>query len=149
MLGVSELIEFRVSTSGLEFDTVAQKISGSLREKLIDRLTDIAFAAAFWGAPIKTGYLASTVYKEVSGGKGVVGAAASYAKFVVEGTAPHEIRPINGGVLAFEIAGKMIFTSVVHHPGTQPNPFLERAANEAHGKVDSVFADLWFELVSG
>ena len=58
------MIEFRVSTSGLEFDAVAQKLSGKLKQKLIERITDIAFAAAFWGAPVKTGYLASTVYKK-------------------------------------------------------------------------------------
>ena len=42
----------------------------SFRQKLIDRLTDVAFAAAFWGAPVKSGYLASTVYKD----EGKVGA---------------------------------------------------------------------------
>jgi hypothetical protein len=139
------MIEFSVSTSGLAFDEVAQKISGKLRQKLIDRLTDVAFAAAFWGAPVKSGYLASTVYKD----EGKVGAAASYAVAVEYGTAPHEIRPINGGVLAFEVAGKMIFTPLVHHPGTRANPFMQRALDEALGKVDLVFADLWLELVSG
>jgi hypothetical protein len=49
------MIEFSVSTSGLEFDEVASKLSGKLREKLIDRLTDVVFAAAFWGAPVKSG----------------------------------------------------------------------------------------------
>jgi hypothetical protein len=117
------MIEFSVSTSGLAFDEVAQKISGKLRQKLIDRLTDVAFAAAFWGAPVKSGYLASTVYKD----EGKVGAAA----------------------LAFEVAGKMIFTPLVHHPGTRANPFMQRALDEALGKVDLVFADLWLELVSG
>ena len=119
--------EFR-SSSGLEFDEVAQKLSGPLKQKFIERLTDIAFAAAFWGAPVKTGYLASTVYKEVSDSEGVVGVAASYAEVVVEGTAPHEIRPANGRVLAFMVAGKMIFTPIVHHPGTKPNPFMQNAA---------------------
>ena len=89
------MIEFRVFTSGLEFDEVAQKLSGKLRQKLIDRLTDIAFQAAFWGAPVKSGYLASTVYKEDGFGEGKVGAAASYAAAVEYGTAPHEIRPVN------------------------------------------------------
>ena len=51
------MIEFSVSTSGLEFVEVAQKLSGKLKQKLIERLTDIAFAAVFWGAPVKTGYL--------------------------------------------------------------------------------------------
>jgi HK97 gp10 family phage protein len=143
------MIEFSVSTSGLEFDEVAQKISGKLRQKLIERLTDIAFEAVFWGAPVKTGYLASTVYKDVGFGEAKVGAAASYAAAVEYGTAPHEIRPVNGGVLAFEVAGKMIFTPLVHHPGTRANPFMQRALDEALGKVDLVFANLWLELVGG
>ena len=64
------MIEFMVSTSGLEFDEVAQKLSSPLKRKLIERITDIAFAAAFWGAPVKTGYLASTIYKQVSDSEG-------------------------------------------------------------------------------
>jgi HK97 gp10 family phage protein len=143
------VIEFQVSTSGLEFDEVAQKLSGPLKQKLLERVTDIAFAAAFWGAPVRTGYLASTVYKQVSGSEGVVGVAASYGKAVVEGTAPHEIRPTNGNVLSFMVAGKRVFTPIVHHPGTKPNPFMQNALEEAQGKVDVTFAELWLELVGG
>ena len=139
------MIEFSVSFSGLKFEEVANKLSGPLKEKLVDRLTDIAFAAAFWEAPVKTGYLASTVYKD----KGVVGAAASYAAAVEYGTAPHEIHPVNGGLLSFEVAGKMVFSPLVHHPGTRANPFMQRALNQTLDKVDSVFADLWLELVGG
>ena len=143
------MIEFSVTSSGLEFNELAQKLSGPLKQKLIERLTDIAFAAAFWGAPVKTGYLASTVYKQVSDSEGIVGVAASYARVVVEGSAPHEIRPTNGDVLAFMIAGKMIFTPIVHHPGTKPNPFMQNALEEAQSKVDVTFAELWLELVGG
>ena len=143
------MIEFSVTSTGTKFNELAQKLSGPLKHKLIERLTDIAFAAAFWGAPVKTGYLASTVYKQVSESEGVVGVAASYARVVVEGSAPHEIRPANGGVLAFMIAGKMIFTPIVHHPGTKPNPFMQNALDEAQSKVDVTFAELWLELVSG
>src|SRR5665647_837979 len=111
----------------MELNELAQKLSGPLKQKLIERLTDIAFAAAFWGAPVLTGYLASTIYKQVSDGEGVVGVAVSYAKAVVEGTAPHEIRPVNGRVLVFMVAGKKVFTPIVHHPGTKPNPFMQNA----------------------
>jgi hypothetical protein len=45
------MIEFNVTSSGFEFSELAQKLSGPLRQKLIERVTDIAFAAAFWGAP--------------------------------------------------------------------------------------------------
>jgi hypothetical protein len=143
------VIEFSVTLSGLEFDSVAQKISGPFKQKLLERLTDIAFAAAVWGAPVKTGYLASTVYKDVGFGEAKVGAAASYAEAIEKGTRPHEIHPVNGKVLAFKVAGKMIFTPIVHHPGTRANSFLERAVDEASCKVESVFADLWLELVGG
>jgi hypothetical protein len=141
------MFEFDVSTRGLEFDEVTQKLSGKLREKLIERLTNMAFEAAFWGSPVKTGYLASTVYKDFGFGEGKIGTAASYAEAVEKGTRPHEIRPINGSILAFKVAGKMMFTPLVHHPGTKANPFIERAADVALGKVDLVFADLWLELV--
>jgi hypothetical protein len=143
------MIEFQVSTNSIEFAEVAQKISGHLREKLIERLTGVAWAAAFYGAPVKTGYLASTIYNQISGNEGIIGIGASYGKFVVEGSAPHEIRPANGNVLAFMIAGKMIFTPIVHHPGTKPNPFLQNAIEEAQSKVDVTFAELWLELVGG
>jgi hypothetical protein len=143
------VIEFQVSSSGLEFEAVAEKLSGPLKQKLIERVTDIAFAAAVWGAPVKTGYLASTVYKDIGFGEAKVGAAASYAEAVEKGTRPHEIRPINGKLLAFKVAGKMIFTPIVHHPGTKANPFLERAVDEAASKVELVFADLWLEMVGG
>ena len=143
------MIEFNVTSSGIEFNELTQKLSGPLKQKLIERLTDITFAAAFFGAPVKTGYLASTVYKQVSDNEGVIGVAASYARVVVEGSAPHEIRPVNGGVLAFMVAGKKVFTPIVHHPGTKPNPFMQNALEETQRKVDATFAELWLELVGG
>jgi HK97 gp10 family phage protein len=141
------VIEFKISFSGLEFNEVAQKLSGPLKQKLIERVTGIAWAKAFYGAPIKTGYLASTIYKQVSGGEGTVGIGASYGKFVVEGTAPHEIQAPIGGVLSFLVAEKRVFTPIVHHPGTKPNPFMQKAVDEARSKVDETFAELWLELV--
>ena len=68
---------------------------------------------------------------------------------MVEGSAPHEIRAANGGVLSFMVAGKTIFTPIVHHPGTKPNPFLQKAAEKAQSKIGVTFAELWLELVSG
>ena len=143
------MIEFSVTKNNLELTEIAQKISGPLKEKLIERITDIAFEEAFWGAPVKTGYLASTIYKQVTSDEGIVGVAASYGKFVVEGTAPHEIRPTNGEVLSFIVGGKHVFTPIVHHPGTKPNPFLQKATEKAKSKVEKTFAELWLELVSG
>ena len=139
------MISFEVNTEGLEFDAVAEKLSGKLKTKLVEKLLDVAYAAAFWGAPWKTGHLAGSIVKEVEEGEASLKALASYAVYVEKGTAPHEIRPVNASVLAFEVNGRMIFTPLVNHPGTKPNPFMQRAVAAAREKVEEIFADLWLE----
>jgi HK97 gp10 family phage protein len=141
------LIKVEVSTSGLEFDEVAESLSKELKQKLVKKLADIAYAAAFWGAPWRTGKLAGSIVKDVSEGEASISALASYAVFVVNGTAPHEIRPVNASVLAFEAGGGVVFTRLVRHPGTKPNPFMQRAVESAREKVEETFAELWLELV--
>jgi hypothetical protein len=127
---------------------VADKLSKELRQKLIERLADVAWASAFYGAPWRTGRLAGSIVKEVGSGEAVVEALAPYAVFVDQGTRPHEIRPANASVLAFEAGGRMVFTPLVRHPGSKPNPFMERAAEDTRNKAEAVFADLWLELIS-
>ena len=126
---------------------MAERLDSILVPRLISRLSDIAYGLVFWNAPYRSGYLASTVYKDVGEREAVVGVGASYAKFVVEGTAPHEIRLVNGGVLAFEVAGKMVFTSLVHHPGTKPNTWMDKAAAETESQVGVVAAEEWQGVV--
>ena len=141
-------VSVEVSTRGLQFDELAETLSGPLRQKLIERLADVAWASAFWNAPRKTGNLAGTIVKEVGDGKASITALAPYAVYVVKGTRPHIIRPVNGSVLAFEGAGgKMVFTRLVHHPGTKPNTFMQNAVEDARGKAEEVFAQLWQELI--
>ena len=47
--------------------------------------------------------------------------------YVINGTKPHEIRPKKASVLHFYIAGREVFATVVHHPGTKANDFLGKA----------------------
>ena len=81
-------------------------------------------------------------------GEASIQALAPYAVYVEKGTSPHEIRPVNASVLAFEVGGRVVFTPLVRHPGTKPNPFMQRAAEDARSKVDEVFAELWLEMLS-
>jgi hypothetical protein len=142
------MISVEVSTSGLEFDEVMQKLSGPLRQKLIEKLADVAYVSAFFGAPWRTGRLAGSLVKEVGDGEASIQALAPYAVYVVNGAAPHEIRPVNARVLAFEVGGKMVFTAIVQHPGTKPNPFMQRAVEDARSKAEELFAELWLEMLS-
>jgi len=144
------MIEVDVSTRGLEFDEVAKTFDKELRNMLVERLAEVAYAEAFYGAPWRTGKLARSIVKEVEDGEARIMALAPYAKFVIEGTAPHEIRPANASCLAFKAAGgDMVFTKLVRHPGTKPNPFLERAVEKARDRVEGLFAELFAELIGG
>jgi hypothetical protein len=51
--------------------------------------------------------------------------AVDYARFVIDGTAAHDIRPKNAKALFWEGAQHPV--AVVHHPGTKPNDFVQRA----------------------
>jgi HK97 gp10 family phage protein len=142
------LITVEVSTSGLEFDEVAESLSKELKQKLVEKLVDIAYAAAFLGAPWRTGKLVGSIIKDIAEGEASISALASYAIYVEKGTAPHEIRPVNASVLAFEVGGGVVFTRLVRHLGTKPNPFMQRAVEAAREKVEETFAELWLELIS-
>ncbi len=140
------MITVEVSARGLKFDEIAAKFSKDLRQRLIERLADAAWSSAFYGAPWRSGRLAGSIVKEVGDSEAEIQALAPYAVFVELGTAPHEMRPVNASVLAFEAGGKMVFTSLVRHPGSKPNPFMERAAEDTRSRSEAVFADLWLEL---
>lgn len=52
--------------------------------------------------------------------------------FVVNGTRPHKIFPRRpGGVLRFEVGGRVVYAQYVSHPGTRPNDFLRDALRAA------------------
>jgi hypothetical protein len=122
-------VEVEVSTRGLEFEETAKRLDPQLRGLLIERLAEIAYFEAFYGAPWKSGNLARSIVKEVEGDRAVIRVLARYGIYVAAGTKPHLIRPAWASCLAFKAkSGEMIFTRLVQHPGTKPNPFLEEAA---------------------
>ncbi len=139
------VLEVQVSKSGLQLEDLSQKLSGPLRQKLISRLADVAYFSAFYGAPWKTGFLAGSIVKEVGVNEASIDAVAPYAVFVEQGTVPHEIRPMQASALAFEIGGQLIFRKLVRHPGTKPNPFMQRAAEDTAAQAAQVFRGLWEE----
>ena len=56
---------------------------------------------------------------------GLVGPSVEYARYVVEGTGPHIIRP--AGKKALYWSGVAHPSRFVRHPGTAPNDFVGRA----------------------
>ena len=54
----------------------------------------------------------------------------SYAEMVHDGTRPHVIRPRRAKALRFRSGGRIVFATVVHHPGTRARPFLDQALRQ-------------------
>ena len=78
-------------------------------------------------------------FRMISKLAGVVEAFSPYAIFVHEGTRPHTIVPVYKKVLANKRTGE-IFGKLVHHPGTKPNPFMERAIKNSAKKIEEFFS---------
>lgn len=78
----------------------------------------------------RTGALRSSIVaKQSDSFEGTVGAYARHAVFVEWGTRPHEIRPRNASILAFQVNGSTVFARKVNHPGTEPTKFMGAAAD--------------------
>jgi hypothetical protein len=93
-----------------------------------DRAEPVIEEALREAAPQRTGELR----KSVRGERAVAGASAvltftavDYARYVIDGTRPHEIRPRHAQALFWPGAQHPV--AVVHHPGTRPNDFVARA----------------------
>ena len=116
---------------------------------LVSMADDIAEAMRT-EAPVKTGKLRDSIRVKVDGDRIIIGPdGADYAVYVEYGTEPHEIRAKAGGVLVFEINGKTVFATVVHHPGTKPNPFAERAAQRFLDSLGEKAAEAGVKLITG
>lgn len=89
--------------------------------------------------PVKTGRLRGSLGIKVETDRVIIGPnenIAPYGGYVEFGTKAHVIKPkTKGGVLVFTMNGRKVFAKSVHHPGTQPQPYV-RPAFEAW--VDSL-----------
>lgn len=97
-------------------------------------------------APVRSGRLRGSIRAEPPRifslrGSVKVGSDLEYAGFVNDGTRRHFIYPKprgrgarsgsgRPGMLKFKVGGRTVFAKVVDHPGTEPNPFLDRALRE-------------------
>ena len=138
------MFEVEVSSRGLELSVVSEEFPVEIAGKFIERLAEEAEAAMFFEAPWRSGKLAQSINRQVEGMSAKVGPLVPYAIYVELGTAPHEIRPIHSSVLAFKSAdGKLVFSSLVNHPGTKANPFMHRTAEQIKRKSPDIFVSIW------
>lgn len=129
-----------VARRGLNLDLFAKNFQGEVAQRIVEETGDFAFEQMYSNAPWRYGYLAQSIKKVVSEGKVDIKPLASYALFVEKGTKPHLIRPVNASCLAFAsgMLGGMVFTRLVHHPGTKPNPFVQKTATETRDEAGHI-----------
>lgn len=81
-----------------------------------------------------SGYLRNSITVRRYPGPGLieVGPTAGYGRYVNEGTRPHVIRSHGPWPLRNRATGQ-VFGRTVHHPGTHPVYFVQRAAADVNG----------------
>jgi hypothetical protein len=132
-----ELTPGSVSINAAEFKAWEET---DLRAYLVRRTT-VVQAAITRGCPKRTATLASTIRKNdgrdargifidiIVGREGMT----PYLGYILNGTPPHLIMPRNARMLRFIQNGVVVFRSIVRHPGTSPNNFMERGVREGFG----------------
>ena len=97
----------------------------------LDALGNRIVSNAKQRAPVNTGNMRRTIgHRVISSASEVrleLFATAKYAGFVHDGTRPHVILPKNKTVLRFQTPRGVVFSRMVHHPGTRARAFLRDA----------------------
>lgn len=131
------------NTPSGEFEVNQAALAAQVRPILIDRMSSLTRRIANQAradVPVRTGNLGRSIREDPINFVGPfrvesgVTAHADYAAAVHEGTRPHVIRPRRAKALAFDIGGRKVFATEVHHPGTRPRPFLRNAAERVIGQ---------------
>lgn len=89
--------------------------------------------------PYKTGQLVETFFEHVEGLTVVWGPTVNYAAAVEFGTKPHVILPKNKKALYW--AGAKHPVKRINHPGSAPNPYMERIITASQPEIDATFEE--------
>lgn len=104
--------------------------NGPVERKLRER-TGRVEAIAKREAPGHMGdFISSDVVESPRGLQGVITCNHPAVRYVLRGTRPHIIRPRRARALRFEVGGRVVFSKLVHHPGTDANDFFARALRD-------------------
>ena len=102
-------------------------------------------------APERTGALRRGIHYRTEG-SGLQARARfyddmDYTEFVIHGTKAHPIQAVNKQALWWEGADHPVFS--VQHPGTEPNPFPDRALTSIQPEVQAILEETGLAIVRG
>ena len=136
---INGLEEFRKALSDYP------RISGPIMQRAITKSIYDLQARTVMLTPIKTGRLRGSFQTAFSPLQGILKVGVNYAIYVHEGTAPHQIRPVNKKALYWKGADHPV--SFVNHPGTRANRFMESGLHSARQAIEDNFAKALNEIV--
>jgi hypothetical protein len=96
--------------------------------------------------PWRTGFLTQSFRAEMSPAMLRWFPTASYAPFVEFGTRPHTILPTSKQALYWPGADHPVRS--VNHPGTKPNPFMERIVAASQADINAQFGTALRQIVA-
>lgn len=108
--------------------------------------------------PVATGASRDSIHVTTSLGRGRGARLSVYGKdtlqYVIKGTPPHVIHASAGKTLSFvDSSGTLRFTREVHHPGSQPNNFVDRAWDVMGPKLSRAIRErglrMWRDFARG
>lgn len=118
----------------------APDIIGPILQQAINRSPDVlAKYTVRPQVPYVSGQLIETFQREVQGLTAYWFPTVKYAPFVEFGTGPHVIYPKNKKALFWPGAAHPV--KKVNHPGTRPNPFMERILDAAKDEINATFKE--------
>lgn len=115
-----------------EFDSALNKVfEDYLKERLklvgklvVDKANEILIRQSNYGHDSKHFH---TLKYKVEGLDVVIYSGDEVLGYIEHGTKPHIIEPNKKKSLKFNVEGNEHFSKKVHHPGTDPRPFLSQA----------------------
>jgi hypothetical protein len=140
-------ITIDIQQRGLNIQLFADKVDAEVLPNVIQQLVDYGYADMMSRVPFRTGTLMGSIQSEASGLQGYIGPTVPYAVYVEYGTMPHEIRPMYAHVLRFVIGTKVIFTPLVHHPGTRAQPFIEETVQDIVAQMPEIWKQAFDQAV--
>ena len=138
-------IRIEVLETGYPLKDLPKDIQTMIRET-VAQTADMAYNEMVASAPMRTGAYLASIVKGVRGLVAQVGPTVPYWIYVEKGTRPHMIFPVNASVLHFTVGGQGVFTRYAFHPGTRPNPVVERSWKRALAAVPEIWAKIWERL---
>jgi len=144
ILGINEVLE--------RLRIMQWSLSQSPR-KIVQEVAKIAKEALQQEAPVRTGALRRGIrYRTFAPSSSYEAFArftsdADYTPFVIHGTAPHFIRPVNAKALYWP--GSAHPVAFVRHPGTRPDDFVERAMREVERAAERLLEVTGQDIVDG